>query len=624
MVTEVTVRILKKPETARALLVGFPSSEDAGECVSRIIGAGIIPGGMEIMDGPAIAAVEEFVHAGYPLDVEALLIVELDGPPAEVDHLIERVEKIARDCRATSCKASRSEEERLLFWAGRKAAFPAVGRISPDYYCMDGTIPRAQLPLVLKRMKEMSAKYGLRVANVFHAGDGNLHPLILYDANVPGELEKTEEFGAEILKLCVEVGGVLTGEHGVGVEKRDLMPTMFSEIDLNQQQRVKCAFDAKGLLNPGKVFPQLHRCAELGRLHVHAGQAAVSRYSEVLVMRFGLFCSPKADAPGFRPETGRGFFDYLEFNVEAEALGFHSSFSVEHHFSGWNQVSSTLMLLSALAMRTRTLRLGTAVIVPPWHNPVLLAEEAATLDLLSHGRLDLGIGKGYRHSEFKGFQISPDEAEARFDEAVEVMTRAWTTRERFSHKGRFWHFEDIIVEPPPAQRPHPPLWVAAGNPHSIRRAAARGFNLILDQYASAAALGERIAIYKAEREANGLPFDPMQVTAARQLYVAKDKADKEAALVRQAEYTRRTINVARMPDGKTGSHVLAYADRAGATEENALFGTPEEIAGMIEALRDAGVTYVLLTIAGGVDQLRRFAREIMPAFAREPAARAAE
>ena len=272
VVTEVTVRILKRPETARALLVGFPSSEDAGECVSRIIGAGIIPGGMEIMDGPAIAAVEQFVHAGYPLDVEALLIVELDGPPAEVDHLIERVEKIARDCHATSCKASRSEEERLLFWAGRKAAFPAVGRISPDYYCMDGTIPRAQLPLVLKRMKEMSAKYGLRVANVFHAGDGNLHPLILYDANIPGELEKTEEFGAEILKLCVEVGGVLTGEHGVGVEKRDLMPTMFSEIDLNQQQRVKCAFDAKGLLNPGKVFPQLHRCAELGRLHVYAGR----------------------------------------------------------------------------------------------------------------------------------------------------------------------------------------------------------------------------------------------------------------------------------------------------------------------------------------------------------------
>ena len=272
VVTEVTVRILKKPETARAVLVGFPSSEDAGECVSRIIGAGIIPGGMEMMDKPAIHATEEFVHAGYPLDIEALLIVELDGPQAEVDHLIERVEAIAKDCRSTTLRVSTNEDERLLFWAGRKAAFPAVGRISPDYYCMDGTIPRARLPQVLKRIRELSEHYGLRVANVFHAGDGNLHPLILYDANKPGELEKTEAFGAEILKLCVEVGGVLTGEHGVGVEKRDLMPVMFSEDDLNQQQRLKCAFDAHGLLNPGKVFPKLHRCAELGRLHVHAGK----------------------------------------------------------------------------------------------------------------------------------------------------------------------------------------------------------------------------------------------------------------------------------------------------------------------------------------------------------------
>jgi glycolate oxidase len=274
VVTEVTVRILKKPECARAVLVGFASSEDAGECVSRIIGAGIIPGGMEMMDRPAIHAVEEFVHAGYPLDVEALLIVEVDGPQAEVDHLVDRVEAIAKECGAVSCKVSASEEERLLFWAGRKAAFPAVGRISPDYYCMDGTIPRARLPQVLKRIRELSQHYGLTVANVFHAGDGNLHPLILYDANKPGELAKTEEFGAEILKLCVEVGGVLTGEHGVGVEKRDLMPVMFSEADLNQQQRLKCAFDAKGLLNPGKVFPRLHRCAELGRLHVHAGKVA--------------------------------------------------------------------------------------------------------------------------------------------------------------------------------------------------------------------------------------------------------------------------------------------------------------------------------------------------------------
>jgi glycolate oxidase len=274
VVTEVTVRILKKPECARALLVGFASSEDAGECVSRIIGGGIIPGGMEMMDRPAIHAVEEFVHAGYPLDVEALLIVELDGPQAEVDHLIARVEAIARDCRAATCRVSASEEERLLFWAGRKAAFPAVGRISPDYYCMDGTIPRARLPQVLKRMRELSQHYGLAVANVFHAGDGNLHPLILYDANKPGELERTEAFGADILRLCVEVGGVLTGEHGVGVEKRDLMSVMFSEVDLAQQQRLKCAFDDKGLLNPGKVFPTLHRCAELGRMHVHAGRVA--------------------------------------------------------------------------------------------------------------------------------------------------------------------------------------------------------------------------------------------------------------------------------------------------------------------------------------------------------------
>jgi glycolate oxidase len=272
VVTEVTVRILKRPETARAVLIGFPSSEAAGDCVAKIIGAGIIPGGMEMMDGPAIRAAEDFVHAGYPTDVEALLIVELDGPQAEVDHLLERVSAIAQGCGSTTLRVSNSEEERLSFWAGRKAAFPAVGRISPDYYCMDGTIPRGKLPIVLARMREMSKQYGLRCANVFHAGDGNLHPLILYDANVPGELDRAEAFGADILKLCVEVGGVLTGEHGVGVEKRDLMPEMFNEVDLAHQERVKCAFDQQGLLNPGKVFPTLHRCAELGRMHVHAGQ----------------------------------------------------------------------------------------------------------------------------------------------------------------------------------------------------------------------------------------------------------------------------------------------------------------------------------------------------------------
>jgi glycolate oxidase len=272
VVTEVTVRILKSPESARALLLGFDTSEAAGDCVGAIIAAGIIPGGMEMMDGAAIEASENFAKAGYPLDVGALLIVELDGPHVEVDYLTETVERIAKETGATYLRASTSEEERLRFWAGRKAAFPAVGQVSPDYYCMDGTIPRGRLPEVLKRINELSAHYGLRVANVFHAGDGNLHPLILYDANIPGELEKTEEFGAEILKLCVEVGGVLTGEHGVGVEKRDLMGVMFTEDDLAQQQRVKCAFDADGLLNPGKMFPTLHRCAELGRMHVHKGE----------------------------------------------------------------------------------------------------------------------------------------------------------------------------------------------------------------------------------------------------------------------------------------------------------------------------------------------------------------
>jgi glycolate oxidase len=272
VVTEVTVRLMRKTPMARAILLGFPTSEQAGKCVADVIAAGIIPGGMEMMDKPAIHAAEAFVGAGYPMDVEALLIVELDGCAPEVDHLIGVVDRIAAENGAVTSRISKNEAERELFWAGRKAAFPAVGRISPDYYCMDGTIPRKALPTVLARMRALSEQYGLRVANVFHAGDGNLHPLIMYDANKPGELDRTEAFGADILRLCVEVGGVLTGEHGVGVEKRDLMDTMFNETDLAQQQRLKCAFDPGGLLNPGKVFPQLHRCAELGRVHVHRGQ----------------------------------------------------------------------------------------------------------------------------------------------------------------------------------------------------------------------------------------------------------------------------------------------------------------------------------------------------------------
>jgi glycolate oxidase len=271
IVTEVTVRILKRPQTARALLIGFGAVEDAGAAVAAIIASGIIPGGMEMMDRPAIHAAEAFVHAGYPLNVEALLIVELDGPAVEVDLLIDEVTAIANAHQAVSCRASQSEQERLAFWAGRKAAFPAVGRISPDYYCMDGTIPRRELPKVLRAISELSASFGLGVANVFHAGDGNLHPLILYDANIAEQLEKAEAFGTEILKLCVDVGGVLTGEHGVGLEKRDLMTYQFDSTDLEIQHRVKRAFDPQLRFNPGKVYPTLHRCAELGREHVHAG-----------------------------------------------------------------------------------------------------------------------------------------------------------------------------------------------------------------------------------------------------------------------------------------------------------------------------------------------------------------
>jgi alkanesulfonate monooxygenase SsuD/methylene tetrahydromethanopterin reductase-like flavin-dependent oxidoreductase (luciferase family) len=308
--------------------------------------------------------------------------------------------------------------------------------------------------------------------------------------------------------------------------------------------------------------------------------------------------------------------------VEAEALGYRSSFLVEHHFTGWNQVSATLMLQTALAMRTTTLRLGTAVIVLPWHNPVLLAEQAATLDLISGGRLDFGIGKGYRHNEFAGFNIPADEAEPRFEESVDVMTKAFVSRERFSHHGKFWRYDDIVVEPPPSQKPHPPFWVAAGSEPSIRKAAKRGFNLILDQYASPDVLAQRIALYRAERAANGLR-EPARIAVARQVYVANDRADAEAALQRQAAWTRRTVSVSQAPGAKTGSHVLAYSATPDGTEANALYGTPDEICAKVDALRAAGVEYIIVTLLGGKEQLRRFARDVMASFAtgarRDPA-----
>src|SRR5262249_12454701 len=269
------------------------------------------------------------------------------------------------------------------------------------------------------------------------------------------------------------------------------------------------------------------RCAAPGKRCIGAG-ARTFRYAGATTeptMRFGLFASPQADGSA-RSAPGQGFHDFTEFCVEAEALGFHSVFAVEHHFSGWTQVSATLTLLTFLAARTRTLRLGTAVMVLPWHNPVLLAEQAATLDLLSDGRLDLGVGKGYRHNEFKGFGIPIEDADARFEEALDVITRAWTARERFSHHGRFWHFDDVVVEPPTRQKPHPPLWMAAASEASLRRVAARCHNLILDQFASVELTGQRLALFRREVEARGRAFDPMSVTVARDMHVATSPADK--------------------------------------------------------------------------------------------------
>ncbi len=284
VVTEVTVRVLPTPPGARALAHRLPVDRRRRRLRRRGHRLRVsFPAAWRSWTGSAIQAAEAFVHASYPLDAEALLIVELDGCAAEVDHLIAAVERHCEGPWRDLLPRQPVEEERLLFWAGRKAAFPAVGRISPDYYCMDGTIPRREIGRGADADEaRWSGITGCAVANVFHAGDGNLHPLILYDANKPGELQRAEDFGADILRLCVEVGGVLTGEHGVGVEKRDLMETMFNDTDLNQQQRLKCAFDDDSLLNPGKVFPQLCRCAELGRMHVHAGTFAFSRSAPFL------------------------------------------------------------------------------------------------------------------------------------------------------------------------------------------------------------------------------------------------------------------------------------------------------------------------------------------------------
>ena len=279
VITEVTVKILKKPDTVKAILLGFSTMEEGGNCVTQIISEGIIPAGMEMMDKVLLEATNNFSKAGYPLDAEAMLIVEMDGTKSEVDESIDRVAKIAKHNKCSSMKISKSDEERLKFWSGRKAAFPACGAMAPDYYCVDGTIPRGKLAKVLREITKLSKKYKLPVANAFHAGDGNFHPIIMFDANDKKSLGKTEKFGEDILKLCVKVGGGLSGEHGIGVEKRELMCEMFNNHDIQQQLNIKISFDPSSLLNPGKVYPILRKCAEEGRLHIHGRDK--SKFSDI-------------------------------------------------------------------------------------------------------------------------------------------------------------------------------------------------------------------------------------------------------------------------------------------------------------------------------------------------------
>jgi len=348
-------------------------------------------------------------------------------------------------------------------------------------------------------------------------------------------------------------------------------------------------------------------------------------------MRFGLFGSAAARRSSGEFDSAEGYRDFIEYNIEAEAMGFHSTFVVEHHFTGFGQVSATLNLLTWLGARTRTLRLGTAVIVLPWHNPVLLAEQAATLDLLSGGRLDFGIGKGYRYNEFAGFRVPMEEADARFEEAIAVILKAWTSEERFSHDGKYWQFDDIVVEPPTAQRPHPAVWMGAGSERSIRNVAERGFNLLLGQYASPEDVAQSIAIYKSSVEAAGRRFDPMQVGITRAFFVAENDAERDAALERRLANRLRQLKLATRPDGTVhGGPDRASGDPQAVNVNSAIYGSPDQIASKLEALQQVGAGYVLINGGGsgggerGRRSLRRFAREVLPLFSEQAPARAAE
>jgi alkanesulfonate monooxygenase SsuD/methylene tetrahydromethanopterin reductase-like flavin-dependent oxidoreductase (luciferase family) len=340
-------------------------------------------------------------------------------------------------------------------------------------------------------------------------------------------------------------------------------------------------------------------------------------------MRFGLFGSAQArrPVPGAElTDSSQGFRDWIENNVEAEALGFHSTFVVEHHFTGFGQVSASLNLLTWLGARTSTLRLGTAVLVLPWHNPVLLAEQASTLDLLSGGRLDFGVGKGYRYNEFAGFCVDMAEADARFDEALSVITQAFVNDTPFSHRGHYWQYDNIVVEPPTAQRPHPPFWMGASSQRSVAEVARRGYNLLLGQYDLADDVIRLVAQFRADVETRGRVFDPMQVGVARAVHIARDKDDLAAAYERRYQGHMRINRLSERPGGDTRERFAGHDEAAvrHLCNETAIFGTPDEIAEKLEALRAGGVEYVMINFGGSRDNIRRFARDIMPALAGAP------
>src|SRR6476646_2822954 len=348
-------------------------------------------------------------------------------------------------------------------------------------------------------------------------------------------------------------------------------------------------------------------------------------------MKFGLFGSAQAKRGGADLDSGAGFRDFIDDNVEAEALGYDSTFVVEHHFTGFGQVSASLNLLTWVAARTTTLRLGTAVIVLPWHNPVLLAESAATLDLLSGGRLDFGIGKGYRYNEFAGFDMPMHEADARFEESLEILLKAWTSEHRFSHHGKYWRFNDIVVEPPSAQKPHPQIWMGAGSERSIRSVAERGFNLLLGQYASPDDVAQSIAWFRSAVEASGRHYDPMQVGVTRAFFVTDSAAERDAALDRRLQNRLRQLKLATRPDGTVhGGPDRATGDPNAVNVNSAIYGNPDEIARRLEALQQVGAGYILINGGGsgggerGRQSMRRFAREVMPLFSDQAPARAAE